>query len=400
MDESLSTVKYVIKCTFNVSGVVEKPDVVGAIFGQLEGLLGKELDLRELQRTGRIGRIEVSIKSKGGKTNGVITIPSSLDKIETALIAAATEMIDKIGPCTAQIKLDSIEDIRHEKRTKIKRRAIEILEEWSKRETEEIENLLSEIEKSIRTREITSYGPEKLPAGPEVEESEEIIIVEGRADVINLLRHGIRNAMAVEGTNIPKTVQELSKRKKVTAFLDGDRGGELILKELIQVADVDYVAFAPPGRMVEELTEKEIMNSLKGRVLLNQYLSQKGKTSIYAKATLKPERKPSQNAKMLRLISLIKEVTGKLRAYCLDSNLDILSEANVEDFSEIEKKISNTKPYILLIDGLITQRLIDEAAKYNTKMIIGVKRGDINKIPYPMKIYTFEDILSKEVRIP
>lgn len=45
-----STAKYVVEARFTVEGVVEKPDVIGAIFGQTEGLFGPDLDLRELQK--------------------------------------------------------------------------------------------------------------------------------------------------------------------------------------------------------------------------------------------------------------------------------------------------------------------------------------------------------------
>jgi hypothetical protein len=41
-----------------------------------------------LQRTGRIGRIEIDMSSKKGKTAGRITIPSTLDKTATSIIAA------------------------------------------------------------------------------------------------------------------------------------------------------------------------------------------------------------------------------------------------------------------------------------------------------------------------
>ena len=85
----LGTTKYVVHLGVEINGIVEKPDVVGAIFGQTEGLLGNDLDLRELQKTGRIGRIEVNIESKGGKSKGGINVPSSLDKVETSILASA-----------------------------------------------------------------------------------------------------------------------------------------------------------------------------------------------------------------------------------------------------------------------------------------------------------------------
>ena len=85
---SPDTTKYLIHLTLQIEGVVDKPDVVGAIFGQTEGLLGEDLDLRDLQRTGRVGRIDVQITTKRGETKGEILISSSLDRAETALLAS------------------------------------------------------------------------------------------------------------------------------------------------------------------------------------------------------------------------------------------------------------------------------------------------------------------------
>ncbi len=61
-------IKYVIHAEAEANGLVEKPDLIGAIFGQTEGLLGEDLDLRELQKSGKIGRIEVNTNYKEGKT--------------------------------------------------------------------------------------------------------------------------------------------------------------------------------------------------------------------------------------------------------------------------------------------------------------------------------------------
>jgi len=61
----------VIRAKIEIEGVVDKPDVVGAIFGQTEGLLGEDLDLRELQRTGRVGRIQIAVKSEGDRKSVV-----------------------------------------------------------------------------------------------------------------------------------------------------------------------------------------------------------------------------------------------------------------------------------------------------------------------------------------
>lgn len=261
--------KYVLKFKMTVNGFVERNDVIGAIFGQLEGILPPELDPQNLLNTGRIGRIEVSVTHREGKTYAEISIPCSLNKVEAAILAAAIETIDKIGPAQAETKLESIDNILEERRRIIVERASKILTSWYAYEKPRIspEKIPRLVEEHLKKSRIIAYGPEKLPAGLGVLKSDEIIIVEGRADVINLLKHGFDNAIAVGGSGeIPKSVIDLSKKKTTTAFVDGDRAGLLLLKSLLQVADIDYVTVAPRGKEVEELTFKEIKKALDNRL--------------------------------------------------------------------------------------------------------------------------------------
>ena len=264
--------KYLVKAKMTADGVVEKPDVVGAIFGQTEGLLGDDLDLRDLQKTGRIGRIEVEVTSKGGRSEGSVIMSSSLDQVETVLLASALETVDRVGPCRANIKVTSIEDVRITKREMVADRARELLKELITQSKGTSSDLIDDIRKTLQVEEIVSFGKDKCPAGPNVKDSEAIIVVEGRSDVINCLKSGIKNAIAVEGTDIPETVQELSRERVVTAFVDGDRGGELILKELFQVAEVDFVARAPRAHEVEELTQKQLVKCLRNKIPADQYM--------------------------------------------------------------------------------------------------------------------------------
>ena len=264
--------KYMVKAKISADGIIDRPDVVGAIFGQTEGLLGDELDLRDLQKSGRIGRIEVETVTKGGKSEGIIYMSSSLDQVETVILASALETVDRVGPCKASVRVLGIEDVRVTKREKVVERAKELLNELMKQSEGSSSNLLNSVKQSVQVEEITTYGPDRCPAGPNVRDSESIIIVEGRSDVLNLLKAGIKNAIAVEGTNIPKTVQDLSKERVVTAFTDGDRGGELILRELFQVAEVDFVARAPRAHEVEELSSKQIVKCLRNKVPGDQYM--------------------------------------------------------------------------------------------------------------------------------
>ncbi|MEM3506917.1 MAG: DNA primase DnaG [Candidatus Bathyarchaeia archaeon] len=370
------TTKYIIKAKFDVEGVVEKPDVIGAIFGQTEGLFGPELDLRELQKSGRIGRIEIELESKRDKTTGRILIPSSLDKVSTAIIAAAIESVDRIGPCDAKITLEKIEDVREEKRKAIMDKAKEILRKWVIESTPSTEEVLKEVSEAVRIAEVVSYGPEQLPAGPGVIGESSIIIVEGRADVINLLKCGIRNAIGIEGTKIPKSIIELSRNKETIAFLDGDRGGDLILKELLQVADIDYVARAPLGKEVEELTPKEIMKCLREKVPAEQIKVEK----------TEPLKVPIP----VNLVEISNQLKGTLEALIFDKNGKEIMKLPVSELAEKLQQIEGA--YVLLFDGVITQRILDIAEEKNINYIIGDRLSEVVRRPVSIKIMTFSDL--------
>lgn len=296
------TTKYIIRTKITADGVIERPDIVGAIFGQTEGLLGTDLDLRELQKTGRIGRIEVMVTTKNGKTRGNIFIPSSLDKVKTSVLAASLETIDRVGPCVANIEVTKIEDVRASKRVNIVERAKDIYKTMFDDDLLEAQEITDVIRESVRVEGITSYGKNKLPAGPEYN-SNEIIVVEGRADVLTLLKYGIKNTISVGGTNIPPEVVELLKGKKVTVFTDGDRGGELIIRELMQVANVDYIARPPDGKAVEDMIQKEIVLALRRKMTKDQYIEKYGIVLPAAKRTRKAAetvRTPVETARTSR----------------------------------------------------------------------------------------------------
>jgi len=276
MTSDPNAAKYQIRARISADGVIDKPDVVGAVFGQTEGLLGDELDLRDLQKTGRVGRIEVEIDSRKGKSEGEVIIPSSLDQVETAILAAGLETVDRIGPCRARIEVIAVEDIRVSKRQKVVDRAKAILEKLQEESKGVGVDLTEAVRKAVQVEEITTYGPEHLPAGPNIDQAESIIVVEGRSDVLNLLRCGIKNVIAVEGTSVPQTVKDLSRGKTVTVFTDGDRAGELILREMLQTMDIDFVARAPRGSEVEELTQKQLVKCLRNKIPIQQYLEMSG----------------------------------------------------------------------------------------------------------------------------
>ncbi len=383
--EEISTTKYLIHAQINANGIVEKPDVVGAIFGQTEGLLSNDLDLRELQKTGRIGRIKVNINSKAGRSKGEIIIPSSLDRVETAILAASLETINRVGPCEAYIQVSKVEDVRAVKRRKVVDRAKELYKGMMEEVSPESLKMIEEVKEAMRIHEITEYGDEKLPAGPNVISSDAILVVEGRADVLNLLRYGVKNAIAVEGVSVPKPVAELTKNKTVTAFLDGDRGGELILKELLQVGEVDYVTRAPKGKEVEDLTKDEVMVALRDKIPVEQIYHDMGiKTKKPASAPPEPN-KGEDKIKVLK--GILKELEGSGNAEILDDALNILKEVKVENLYDELKKVNNNV-YAVVFDGVISQRLIDISKEKGLKHIVAVRISEVVKKPNNIKVIT------------
>ncbi|MFA6330301.1 MAG: DNA primase DnaG [Candidatus Micrarchaeia archaeon] len=464
-----------IRSTIEVDGIVEKPDLVGAVFGQTEGLLGDDLDLRELQKNGRIGRIEVDLHNKQGKSEGTIMVPSSLDMVETSILAAALEIVDRVGPCEARIVVNRIEDIRNVKRKKVLDRARNLLRSLLTEEIPESKELTELVREDVKVDEITTYGPDKLPCGPEMAGSNEIIFVEGRADVVNLLRNSISNTVAIGGANVGPTIIKLGKEKEVTVFLDGDRGGDIILKELLAQTDIDFVARAPAGKEVEELTRKEIIKCLRRRVPTDQaeagsynkpdrddddstpnlHAYDRSKHMAFQQERSgRPERAPERGAERgqygnrptrpmdqrpafeprqayeprpaqqpvqqaeqngivnaespsvdsqpaferkpeapaaapaspedAKVRAVLKELEGSLKARLLDSEFNMTAEIPIR---EIMKALSDAKGVrAIVLDGIITQRLVDLAEQKGAEFVVGVRAGNISRKPQNVNI--------------
>lgn len=436
--------KYLIKAQITTDGVVEKPDVVGAIFGQTEGLLGEELDLRDLQKSGKIGRIEVEIDSKKGRTEGFVLIPSGMDQVETSILAASLETIDRIGPCKAKVEVEHIEDVRVQKRQKVISRAEELYKGMTESGRSVSESIVSSVRTEVEKGEIITYGEDHLPAGPAVKDSDSIIVVEGRSDILNLLKYGIKNTIAVQGTSIPKTVQKLSRERTVTVFLDGDRGGDLILKEMLQVAEIDFVARAPPGTEVEELTYKQIVKALRYKTPIEQYLGMRGmsrelkelneKTAQesqgskhqkrgYEEIRSAHESKPAPAEQPARLETpeepeeekmelqeeeasvSMEEAPNDLRnpKYIEQKGNLLLKEKLTEVYDENGELIGSfplaetfdkipqlEKAETVITGGVISQRLVDVSYKIGVKNIYGAKLGNITKKPTEIRVISWE----------
>lgn len=477
----LDIVKYMVEARFNINGMVDKPDIIGAVFGQTEGLLGDDLDLRELQKGGKIGRIEIELSQNQGRSYGKLLLPASLDRIETCILAAAIESVDRVGPYEADFKVDKVEDTRSEKRRKILDRAKELVKLLLNTDIPDSRELSEMVQSEVRVSEISTYGSDNLPAGPDVGKSPEVIIVEGRADVLNLLRNDITNAIAVGGASqVSKTIIDLCREKETTIFLDGDRGGDLILRNLVSVAEVDFVCRAPDGKEVEDLTRKEIIKSMRAKVPLDQYQGssrgrfqmpqgspsgssqgnqrneQRGDRDRYQnnytqqdernvhqypgqqrqkervpveqqevqaamqeariepKPEIQQEAEPkqslpsqteakqevfsgSQNAKAKPVLESmfydqlgqsLEELSGTLRSRMYDASGNMIKEMPIRELLQAVQSAGDC--YAVVLDGVITQRLVDLSLQKGVKAIYGVRANQMQRKHPDIILYTKE----------
>ncbi|MBI4174121.1 MAG: DNA primase, partial [Candidatus Aenigmarchaeota archaeon] len=367
--------KYMIYARMQAKGVVERPDVIGAIFGQTEGLLGNELDLRDLQQTGRVGRIEVNVKTSKGKAFAEIIIPSSLDASETSLIAASLETIDKVGPCDAEVEVTKVDDVRSQKRRYVIDRAKEILHAMmDSTGMPDSQRMADMIKEAVRTWEVGNYNG--LACGPDIETNDEIIVVEGRADVINLLKNGIRNVIAIEGSKIPQPVVDLTRKKTTTAFLDGDRGGDLDLKKLMDIAEIDFVARADPGKEVEELTKKEIYKALREKVPASQAADKR--LEVQASAPSQSIQSFVQDEPVAELnedsaqffTKILEDLVGTRAAYLIDRDQNVMTKVPLSELGEVVNDFAGV--YAIAVDGKISQPLVDMAKKRGVEVVAGM----------------------------
>jgi DNA primase len=437
MDE---TAKYLIHAELTAAGVVERSDVVGAVFGQTEGLLGDELDLRDLQDSQKVGRIDVEIRSESGTTYGELTVGSGLDKVETAILAAALETIEQVGPCTAEIVVTDIEDIRSAKRREVVERATELLAAFDAQSVR-TEDIVETVRQRARVDDITTY--EGVPAGPRVTDSDAVVVVEGRADVLQLLKYGVKNAVAVEGTDVPEAVAELTSNRTVTAFLDGDRGGDLILEELAQVGDIDYVAVAPRGKSVEELSRDAVMTALREKVPYEEVaaadspeavveavasrtdgvtvvdggsdtvaegpMDANGETAASTEAPETPAvsgpAEPSESSESsessepdapedstITGTSLSDHIDAVIRAgsdtvRLLDDDLGVLAEGEASEALALIEGCE-TVPGTVVLDGTCSQKILDIAAQRGVGVVVASEDGQYVKQPTSVRVRT------------
>ena len=378
MSSKSGIVKYHVKLSFEVDGLVERADIIGAIFGQTEGLLGPEMNLNELQRVSKVGRIEVNSKSTANTTSGDALIPMSTDIDTCALIAAGIESIDKVGPFDCKFQLEAIDDVRAAKKDDIVRRAKEIKQRWATKTVSEGESMLKDVHAGDSGK-LTTYGPSKLTCSSGVFDSKWIILVEGRADVINLLRAGYDNAIAIEGAKIDESIKELcSSKDTIVAFTDGDRAGGFILKELRSVVPLDYELRADTGIEVEELSPERIDQILRP-------VAEQIKSGVAA-----PTLKSEDDKPLAEMASKVfPNLNETLEAIALDGDQKEIFKVPI---SEVVSKLSTQSGIkYLFLDGIITQRLLEGAKNAGIECVIGHRVAKLTNSD-GMTLKTFGDL--------
>ncbi|QLC32889.1 DNA primase [Halarchaeum sp. CBA1220] len=434
------TAKYLIHADLVADGIVERSDVVGALFGQTEGLLGDDLDIHALQDASKLGRLDVTVETEGGQSFGHVTLASSLDKVETAVLGAALEAIERVGPCRADVEVARIEDLRAAKRREVTERAKELLATSFDEGAIDSDDILADVRESVRVGDVTEY--EGLPAGPNVASSDAVVVVEGRADVLTLLKYGVKNAIAVEGTNVPDAVADLTRERTTTAFFDGDRGGDLIRRELEQVGDVDYVAFAPGEKSVEDLSRAEVDAALREKSRADAspeaavedahpddadaIAATDGSAvpsppsapeSPGAPDTLTPsdgdvehpvddtERETTADTEAgdgetddgaeeggpTSTPAAADAVAGTERCHLYGAGFTLLSDVPAADAFEALRD-ADEPPEVVVRDGPVTQRLLDVAAQRGTGALVGTERADVVKEPASVAVHRFDDL--------
>ncbi len=366
------SIKYMIHVNFTAEGVLEKPDVIGALFGQTEGLLGADLEMRELQKEGKIGRIEVDLERSDKRTTGVIRIPTALDQSETTLIAAAIETIERIGPSDAHLEVERIEDVRGSKRDYIIERAKKLMKVIEG--SADSRQISKEIKESARIAGIQEYGDEKLPCGDI--SGNEVIVVEGRADVINLMRNGVNNVIAMNGTKLPDAIRELSMEKEITLFIDGDRGGELIARNVVDNARVKYIATAPDGKEVEELTGKEILMNLRKKIPVEEFFSKDrhSRKRSFRRSTVRTAESRSEELSLTpedkeNLRKLLSEAEGTGKAILLDSSLKKIAEVSTRSLASSLRRVGKDSS-VIVIGGTVTPAIINASEEAGIQAIV------------------------------
>jgi len=258
-----------------------------------------------------------------------------------------------------------------------------------------VDEVYKEISDTMKVGKVEKYGPEELPAGPGLEGAKEIYVVEGRADIINLMRCGIFNTIALEGAKVPDSIRKITKERNATALLDGDRGGDLIQKELLQVTNIKYVGRAPRGKEIEECNCKEINDAIEGKILVSELKETGGQKPQQPPPPPPPKKTQTPERTKIEIPDTVtqaaKALIGTLEAVLLNDKLELIERLPVSQLAEKLQQITGADT--IIFDGIITQRIVDIANDKNIKRIVASRISEAVKPAPNVELITFQNAI-------
>jgi DNA primase len=266
-----SKMKYNLKFLFTVEGKVDESDIIGALL-TLSAAYYPAYGIVKLQNQSKLGKVKISkkdvVRDKQDRTEGSLQIPLNLDRADTSIFVSVIENITRIKLFGSKINLHDVEDLERGNSAKFLTRAIEVYNGFFDNEgsvsADDIRKTLLEM---TSAKKAVTCG--KHTIGATFTESEQVIVVEGRADVLALSECGISNTFALNGWEFDEdTIIEFLGSKTITLFRDGDEGGREIEKKLAGCVPITYVVQTPHKVSVEDLSKTEIINYLKTRKLV------------------------------------------------------------------------------------------------------------------------------------
>jgi DNA primase len=385
----------IIQISIEIAGRVTQSDIIGAVFGQTEQVLGDTLDLRKLQKEGKLGRIEVHTEYNDKGTLGTITIPSHMDTTNTVIIAAALETIEKIGPCQAKAKVSKIENIKEIKVKEIIAHAKEVLKKFMSVSIDSQE-LIDKVNSEMKMSQATEY--KGIVCGPNLQYHDELFFVEGIREVQNLLKTGIKNVAAFGDMSNKETLKELAEKYEIIALVD--RGKTHLVKQLMEFADIDNFATPDGHGKIHALNSKELHKAIRNYVSTEQLVGQVRKYPTHRPESRAPARpappvrqdsrappRPDSRSRQghprherpqrvspipAHISTLLKDKKKELHkgeAFVLDAHFNVLGKLPVAEVGATLGGLSNVKAVV--VSGDIDSDLINSAERNNVEFLAG-----------------------------
>jgi DNA primase len=163
-------------------------------------------------------------------------------------------------------------------------------------------------------------------------------------------------------------------------FVDGDRGGKLIAKNVCDNAKVMEIAQAPDGKEVEELTGKEILQALRRKVKPKEFLFKMERDSgtrtrtrtEFSQRRTRTSEEPTQ--KTTRTKSLTKDEVSKVAN--LESELKSRNVLILNSDLETIRNVPSSKldflrvsDVFVLVTNSANSKIISSAEKFGAKYV-------------------------------